>query len=443
MRRVLCVAYHFPPLGGAGVQRSLKFVQHLPECGYEPIVITAPGEASEWAPIDSTLGGELTRTVPVERVPGPLPADEYNLRWRLERLAWLPSAFRRWWVDGVLECGLRHRGADLIYATMGPYESGEAAARLARRLGVPWVADLRDPWALDEMMEYPTALHRRVALRQMGRVLEAADAVIMNTPEAAERVRRTFPGLTRTRVSVVPNGFDASDFAAGFPRPPAAPFRIVHTGSMHTAAGLLRQATPAWRRRLGGLAEVDQLTRSHVFLLEGLAELLRDRPELASGIELHLAGALSEADRAVEGHGLVREHGYLGHKESVALVRSADLLFLPMQDLPLGTRATIVPGKTYEYLGSGRPLLAALPDGDARDLLSTIPWAHVCRPADGRGMARVVARLAERRHLYGAEPDGDTRMVAGFERRALTRRLAGVFDATRAGEASRQLAAAA
>ena len=83
-------------------------------------------------------------------------------------------------------------------------------------------------------------------------------------------------------------------------------------------------------------------------------------PELASSIELHLAGVLTEADRRVAATSdLVRTHGFVTHGESVALMRGADLLFLPMQDLPHGVRATIVPGKTYEYLAAGRPILAA------------------------------------------------------------------------------------
>jgi hypothetical protein len=145
-------------------------------------------------------------------------------------------------------------------------------------------------------------------------------------------------------------------------------------------------------------------------------------------VRVHLAGTMSDADRAVPGHGLVRERGYLGHDESVALLRSADLLFLPMQDLPPGVRATIVPGKTYEYLGSGRPLLGAVPDGDARDLLESVPWAEVCRPADADGMARIVERLADAKRATGPTPDGDVAHVERFERRTLTRALAETLD---------------
>src|SRR5206468_2661906 len=147
-------------------------------------------------------------------------------------------------------------------------------------------------------------------------------------------------------------------------------FRIVHTGYLHTALGEQHQ-----RRRLvrsilgGGVPGLDILTRSHVYLVDAINELLSGEPELMGVIDLHLAGVMSEADRAVATRCPVTIHGYVTHAASIELMRTADLLFLPMHNLPEGRRASIVPGKTYEYLASGTPMLAAVPDGDARDIL--------------------------------------------------------------------------
>jgi hypothetical protein len=98
--------------------------------------------------------------------------------------------------------------------------------------------------------------------------------------------------------------------------------------------------------------------------------LLAARPELRSVVEVHLVGRLTESDRRAIASDAVHARGYLPHSECLDVVRSADLLFLPMHNLAPGHRARIVPGKTYEYLASGRPILAAVPDGDARDLLA-------------------------------------------------------------------------
>jgi glycosyltransferase involved in cell wall biosynthesis len=164
---------------------------------------------------------------------------------------------------------------------------------------------------------------------------------------------------------------------------------------------------------------------------------------------MHLAGFIYEDERRRLDGGYARVHGYLTHRESVDLVRSADLLFLPMHDLPEGRRALTVPGKTYEYLASGRPILAAVPDGDARDMLERAGTAVLCRPADVPGIARVIGEQIERKQRGAPPPELDTAMVARYERRRLSERLAGLFDLVlgreigEAGESSRPLLASA
>jgi glycosyltransferase involved in cell wall biosynthesis len=121
-------------------------------------------------------------------------------------------------------------------------------------------------------------------------------------------------------------------------------------------------------------------------------------------------------------------HGYLPHRGSVELLRSADLLFLPMQNLPRGRRATIVPGKTYEYLASGRPVLAAVPEGDARDLVSATAAAWACVPDDVDGMAAILRRELLRKREHGRRPDVRRAEIDRFERRRLGRELAELVD---------------
>ena len=311
---------------------------------------------------------------------------------------------------------------------MSPWESGEAAARVAGELGRPWVADLRDPWALDEVMLFPTRLHRELELRRMESVLRTAETIVMSTPEAATQLLRRFPRLAARRVVAIPNGFDADDFAG--PPPPADPsrFRIVHTG--HSFTGFVREYRKAWlaRRLLGGmLGPIDFLPRSHVFLLRAVERLLAEEPELASILQVDLAGFVPDADREMLG-GVVRYHGYLPHGEAISLLRAADLLFLPLHDLPPGTRARIVPGKTYEYLGSGRPILGALPDGDARDLLAEADGTFLARPADVDAIAAIVRDRIEAWRRGEPVPERDPDLLRRYERRTLTRRLAAVFD---------------
>jgi glycosyltransferase involved in cell wall biosynthesis len=430
--RILVFAYHFPPMGGAGAQRAIKLVRRLAELGWEPVVVTREGGADErYNPRDEQLVTELPTGLEVHRVPGPEPDLIHGNGWssRVERLVGRVDARARWWAAGAERTALAIGGRfDLVHAFLEPYETATAATAVAGRLGIPWIADLQDPWALDEVRVQITRLHAAQDRRRMRRGLRTAAAVVMNTGEAARAVVRELPEFRGGRVHSIPNGFDAREWSV----PPAersdGAFRIVHTGTLHTAIGLAHRRSAKAHRVLGGrLAEVDMLTRSHVFLLEALDSLIADRPELAGRIELHLAGLLTDADlAAAAGRAYVRPRGFLSHADTVELIRSADLLFLPMHDLPPGTPARIVPCKTYEYLASERPMLAAVPDGDARELLTRSPGVHVCRPADVAAMRAAVEAELDAPQAAPARAERRA-LLARYERDALTDELMRVF----------------
>jgi glycosyltransferase involved in cell wall biosynthesis len=440
METVLFIAYYFPPIGGAGVQRSQKFVQYLPAEGFLPVVVTGPRVSDDrWTPQDSTLLAGLSPDVSVHRTDGPVPGPAGKLRRRLESALALRSAFSQWWVRSATEVTCRVAGnARLIFATMSPFESAEVASEASRRLGIPWVADLRDPWALDEMMVYPTLLHRRMELDRMARLLSTAALIVMNTPEAIAAVRAELPPLRHKNIVCITNGFDREDFLEPLEPKSDRRFRIVHTGYLHTDMGLqLRRRR--YYRLLGGVQSgVDIFTRSHAVLLEAVERWCAERPEVREDLELVFAGKTSGGDQALaERSGVSRQirfTGYLSHPDSLRLIRSAELLFLPMHNLPSGRRSRIVPGKTYEYIASARPIMAAVPDGDARDFLSQSGTSFICRPADTAAMIQILDRV------YTGWKSGQTLVnpnkafAAEFERRSLTRALAKNFQMVLAKE---------
>jgi glycosyltransferase involved in cell wall biosynthesis len=444
--RVLILNYNFPPVGGAATLRGLTLVRRLPSLGYEPVVVTGPGTSfGRWTPSDPTLRDALAG-IEVHRLAGPEP----DRGARGERVAhWLaqPGAWQRWLEDGFVAAAREVGPVDLVYADLGADATAHAGVRVARERGVPLVVDLGDPWALDEMRVYRTAPHRWVDRRAMRRAFGAADAIVMNTAEAAAAVRATMPELADRPVLALPVGYDAANFAGPEPAPRGdGVFRIVHTGSFHTE---LAEALAAQRRvhRLAGggaVQPVDVSTRSPRVLRAALDVVVAEHPELAGRIELHLAGSLTAADRRVlDGLDGVVEHGYLSHEETIALIRSADLLFLPMQDLPEGHRARMVPCKGYEYLASGRPILAAMPDGDGREIFSRAAASTVVRPNDAADMA---AAIAEQAALPGAHrasvADERAWLLAGLERAHLNRELARAFDGVLAGRSATTTTAA-
>ena len=137
MTTFLFVAYYFPPIGGAGVQRALALTCYLPGDSLVPTVLTGPPTMTDrWGPSDESLSGSVPGRVPVHRVPPPVPAPSGRWRSRMERWLLLPKPFSSWWVPEVVALGERVATTErLVVATMSPFESGEAARRLAERLG--------------------------------------------------------------------------------------------------------------------------------------------------------------------------------------------------------------------------------------------------------------------------------------------------------------------
>jgi glycosyltransferase involved in cell wall biosynthesis len=433
-RRILFLSYFFPPAGGGSAQRNVSLVRWFSELGYEPVVITGAGGVEHyWAPVDRTLLAGLPDSVRVVRVPGPEPGASSGFRRRAERLLDLDGAWYRWWMDGALEAARREvAGCDLIYASLEPYESALVAGRVAREAGVPWVADLLDPWALDEMRLHVSGIHRRRDLRRMRRSLVGADAVIMSTREATRRARTELTEIAPAVVEPIAVGYEGPDFE-GPPPPPRddGKFRIAHSGFLHTEAGLRHARTARFRTAVGGLyTPVDLLARSHVHLLAAIDRLIAEEPELADTIEVHLAGLPTGADRAVaERSPVARLRGYLDHEAILELLRGSDLLFLPMHDLPDGRPAGLIPAKTYEYLAAGKPILAAVPRGDARDILLEAGNARVCDPTDEGALAAHVRAEVERWRAGQPAPAPRPDVVSRYERGVIARQLTDVFDA--------------
>lgn len=426
MKRALVLTYYFPPLGGVGAQRPLKFVKHLPEWGYEAVVVTGPEAASvAWAPRDAVLDAEVPAGVRVLRAEGPPPAAS-GAKHRLARWTGSWSPFHRWWQDEARRVASQAvDDVDIVYTMMSPFSTAAAASAVALAARKPWVADLQDPWALDEWTVYPTGWHRSLDARRMQRDLRTAGAIITTAREPARVLEARFPSLAGSRIRTIPWGWDRDDFDNDVaPRTDDA-FRIVYAGYTHLERGRTHRARRPLRTMLrGAVSGMDILTRSHLYLVEAIERVGRLDPELRRRMELHIAGPAPLGETQA-GEGVnVRSYGYLEHDKAVALMRSADVLFLAMHDLPVGTRARTVPGKTYEYLASGRPILAALPDGDARDLLAGAANVWLCRPTDVAAMADALVEISS----MAQPPPSRSELAMQFEWRGLSRQLAAVFD---------------
>lgn len=420
MGRVLVIAYYFPPLGLSGVQRTLKFVKYLPDFGWEPTVLTV--EDRGYFAKDAGLLDELDgRPVSVVRTRSIDPLHFF----RGKGVVKMPSAFAQgafgklsqtflipdnkigWKKRALAAARDLHRAApfDAIYATAPPYTDLLIGARLRADLGVPLVFDYRDAWLENPLHFYPTPLHRALHHRLETRALRHADHVVTINRRIKELLVRGNPFLAYQDVTVIPQGFDAEDFPDDAPVERSARFRIAHAGTFY------------WNR-----------TPRH--FLHGLHSFLALHPEARPRVEAVFVGNFREEDRRqVAALGLddvVRAPGYLPHRECIAALREATVLWMM-----IGRGAgddMMSTGKLYEYLGARKPILACVPEGVARQTLERSGCAFLTGPDDVEAIA---ARLEELYGLYerGKLPAPAPGFAAQFERRGLTAELARIFVA--------------
>jgi glycosyltransferase involved in cell wall biosynthesis len=403
-RRILMLAYFFPPLGGAGVQRALKFCRYLPEHGWEATVLTT--RSTSYPVGDPSLRDEMPGGLRVVRArePGMLEAlrrpvliacSVLRLRtlaglvtWPDDRNLWGPFAL----LAGLRE--IRRQRPDVLLSTSAPYTSHLVALALHRLTGVPWVADFRDEWAGN-----PHVQGRSRLLRWLDRLGERAAST---GADARIVVASYFDMEAEGKEPIeIPNGVDEADLDA-----PAAPveadrFRLSYVGTIYGEQDLAP-------------------------VLKALDRLVADGRLLADDVELRIVGNDWLEDAATRVGVPVTKSGYISHRAAVAEMRAASaLLFYRAATSPAPS------GKLYEYLASERPILCvARPDNLAYRLVSE--WeAGVC--ADPRDEQAIEAGLLELYARWRAgRLEGSARareeVLRRYSRRVLTARLAEVLD---------------
>lgn len=418
-KKVLIVACYFPPVGGAGTQRAAKFCKHLPRHGWDPIVLTTTGEQhSIWNPLDSRLAEDLPDGM------------------RIERASFAGGVAS--WASRATEAAeriVREERVDAVLVTMSPFILADLALRVRERTGVRTVIDMRDPWALDGVPGYRTWFEWRRDLALMRRTLFGVDHAIANTPEAARAIGAQWPDLDERKLSVIPNGYDPDDFddAERPARRSEGDFLLVHTGTFLTwDMRPARSVVDRVKRRVMHRPEaIIPWGRTVGPLLEAMA-LLRERssPALAGLRFVHVGVLDPDTDRWIRDSpvsDLVESTGYLPHHRSIGWLLEADALFLHLHGMRGDHRARIVPGKTYEYLASGAPVLAGLPPGDARDLLGARERAFIADPCSPAEIAAQLERLRACAPERRRPPCNDEGLLE-YSREALTARLASALS---------------
>jgi glycosyltransferase involved in cell wall biosynthesis len=373
--KVLLVSLYFPPAGGGGVQRPLKFATHLPELGIETHVL-APDDP-KWIHRDDELQPPTLAWVHRARYVGPKgrrPAEELHGTRGLERIGkqaqlagrrlLVPDENVSWNLTAIPAAIsiARREGIDVVLTTSPPSSVHLVGAAVKRATGIPWVADLRDP-----LVAHPHRATERLLVRAKEQGAEAvaklvarsADAIVCVSDAIAEETEARSP---RGRVVSIPNGSDFDDFA-GLERLPSDRFRITHTGSFFGKRDPRPFLTALHR---SGLKDV---------VARFLGDFRSTDREWADGLGL--------GDR-------LELIPYAPRRQSLELQRDSELLLLLIPDAG-GRGKGILSGKVFEYLAAERPILAVVPpDGAAAGLIRDSGAGVVVAPDDVTGMVEAL-----------------------------------------------------
>ncbi|HET6510679.1 MAG TPA: hypothetical protein VFH43_00695 [Candidatus Kapabacteria bacterium] len=438
---LLFVTYYFPPAGGPGVQRVLKFIKYLGDFGWTPVMLVP--ENPEYQARDESLAKDLPKDLIIHRAPIFEPYDLYRKFTgkqkgvsldvnvikeegarlsKTERLAemiratfFIPDARIGWYWRAVQHGSeiLTKYPIKAIYSSSPPYTPALIARRLSKLSGLPWIAGFRDPWT-----GFHNTPNRWFLPKMIDRSLEHGvfkDARLVDvawngiTHDALSK----YPDLDPKKFIHIPNGFDSDDYPvksieARAEQPRNEKFTITYSGSLYGPRN-----PASFLKAIEQLIERKQLDTSKVklrFVGRFGAEIhaMLDKPTVAS---------------------MVEKIEYVPHAKAVELLLDSDALLLVVDDVP--SVAQIVPGKVYEYLGSMRPLIAIAPPGGAiGDLLRETHGGEAVAQSDIDGQARIIKTLYDswlepgQPKLYEMKPE----VISRYERREATRSLAQLLD---------------
>lgn len=432
MKKCLIISYYFPPSGGPGVQRVLKFVKYLPEFGWEPVVLTV--DEGDYPARDESLLKEIPSSLKVYRtsilepykfyrkVTGKAPGsavDVNNIPKKGEKKKiseaiaefvratfFIPDARVGWLLNAVNEAKqiIKREQIEAIYSSSPPYTCAVIARNLHRATSLPWVAGFRDPWTgflstpkrwilprmLDEYLE-------RTCFEEATRVEVAWRGILMD-------LHAKYPEVPVEKVVHLPNGFDSTDF-------PSVEYKrnqkwtITYAGSMY---GVRNPKT--FLQAVANLIHTKQIDPEKIclkFIGRFGAEILEmfQEPTVAQCIETI---------------------SYLPHGESIKHLMTSDSLLLVVDEYAGGEE--IVPGKVFEYIGAGRPIIAIAHEGAIAELLRETRTGLVARNDDVVAIERVILEYYTD-YLYNKSAyTPDTKAIARYERKEITRQLALLLD---------------
>lgn len=430
-KRVLIIAYYWPPAGGGGVQRWLKFAKYLPEFGWDPIMFVpenadypekdpslekdiSPGlkvlKRPIWEPYSlfKIITGNKTRTASENA----LHRSKKELSFTEKLSIWVRGNFfipdaRRFWINPsvkYLASWIKANPVDLIITTGTPHSLHLIGLKLTKRLNIPWVADFRDPWTNIEfykelrLSNWADKVHHKLEKRVL---TESAGVITVSWRWAEE-----FKVIGTSNIVVITNGYDAEDFEH---EPPeiSKKFKISHIGTFAKD----RDPETLWKV---------------------LRDLCQEDPVFESSLSIQLVGRTDDMVLASVGnHNLssyLETARYIEHEKAILEMESSSLLLL-LINKDIENAGGRIAGKVFEYLASRRPILCLSPiKGDSAQIIKETNGGTVLDYEDYSGIRSVILNHY---HLFlSGNKQSENSNFEQYSRRNLSKKLAKFLQET-------------
>lgn len=419
MKKVLFISYLYPPIANSGTQRSIKFANYLQDFGWKPIVLTVdnPPDTS----IEPRLMEEVNSNTHIERVP--FWSDvlskkiatmlsqiiqskklEEGIAWRIRIPIpdlcgmWAPSAIKK-----SVEL-YQEEKYDMIYATGYPWTSFLIASQVGRKTGVPYILDYRDLWTQDDYsFGYRSRILKKFDIILEKRILSNASSILTVSQSLKSYIQNNLPNNSNCKIHVITNGYDLKDFnnTVPFKKMANKKLNIVYTG--------------VWK--------INYSPEELYYAVSGIAN---DNRSILDRISITTAGYPQGFAEKYGISSIVNELGPVEHGVALNLMKEADVLFLPVAE-GVYSKASL-PGKLFEYIGSGTPILAYVPlDSEVAKVLSDV-GGSVCIE---KGNINMLKDTIKNMALYGTKDFfsiRDTKHAALYERKNQVNTLADIFN---------------
>ena len=435
MNKVLMISYHFPPMGGSGVHRSVKFSKYLPEFGWEPVILTVKEYQRE--EMDYSLLDEVPESVEIYRTLSFEPyrlfsrfinkrkynndlqtgdinqknSTEVSLKQRTIRFTkdfvdslFIPDREIGWLPFALFEAIriLKTESVDVIYSTSDPFTDHLIGYFLKKISGKPWVADFRDHWT--DFFFYKKPFRFREKLNQWVEksIVFNANMVVVAGSPLRDYFLRQYPKINMDKIIVINNGYDSEDFESiVIPKIQNKKLTITYVGRFSTEKN------------------------RNINIFKAIRLLFEKLPEIKKHIQMIFIGLFSHADQEyVDNLGLqevVDILGYQSHKKSIEHMLLSDILLLTVAERE-GMEGMYT-AKMFEYLAAKKPILALIPECPAATLIRKLNAGIIVPPSDEPAIRKAIHDYYET-WLNGTLVIENQKSLLQYERRTLTGSLA-------------------